>query len=103
MPRTYTDDLSAQRDKVRLLALDTQPETAWFTDDEVDGAITMGGSTEAAAAILLKIKAARYAMNGNSVAASTMLSIAEDLDPVTSVASLTTPPALPFDPEFTES
>lgn len=83
MPKTYTIASADDRSQVRLQIGDTQESTAFFTDAEVDAAITRGGSVAEGAAILLRVLAAGAVRRGDPASAAEFRALADSMDPST--------------------
>lgn len=68
MSWTYDTALSANKDKVRFYAGDTDSSAAiTATDEEIGGLLTLGGGARAAAALLCDHLAMRYAQRGQQL------------------------------------
>ena len=74
MSFSYSTALSTNRDKVRFFIGDTtsgsgvKPSSANFTDEELDGLITIGGSWQAAVALASRALASAWSNEANSKA-----------------------------------
>lgn len=71
MPFSYSDALTDDRSKVRFHVGDTRSEGATFTDAEIDGLLTLGGSVYAAAALALDHMASAIAARAESYSDTT--------------------------------
>lgn len=73
MAFSYSTALTANRDKVRFFIGDTvsgtgvKPSNANFTDEELDGLLTLGGSWQAATALACRALASAWMNQANSL------------------------------------